>query len=87
MPSAQALLRIHYDLKQEQQRAAQSLGGEVDIPCTHFVETAPSLLQEMPWILHMDYKVGVAGGVAYMYHLVSHFLPLGHGPQPGLQAG
>lgn len=54
----QALLRIHYDLKQQQQaQAAEVQGGEMDIPCTHFVETAPSLLQEMPWVLHMDYKV------------------------------
>ena len=54
----QILLRIHYDLKQQQQVQVQSsAGAELDIPCTHFVETAPSLLQEMPWVLHMDYKV------------------------------
>ena len=60
----QALLRIHYDLKQEQQAHAQTLGGDFEIPCTHFVETAPSLLQEMPWVLHMDYKVRSSAGAS-----------------------
>ena len=47
----QTLLRIHYDLKQQQ------LQGEVDVPCTHFLETGSSLLHEMPWVLHKDYQV------------------------------
>ncbi len=47
----QTLLRMHYDLKQQQ------LQGEIEVPCTHFVETGPSLLHEMPWVLHKDYHV------------------------------
>lgn len=46
-----ALLRLHFDLKQHNHRE------DVEVPCVHFIETAPSLLQEMPWILHRDYKV------------------------------
>ena len=45
-------MRIHFDLKQ-----AMGSSDEMDSPCVHFVETGPSLLQEMPWLLRMDYKV------------------------------
>jgi len=48
----QTLLRIHYDLKQQQ------LQGEIDVPCTHFLETGSSLLHEMPWVMQKDYQVG-----------------------------
>ena len=46
-------MRIHFDLKQS------GSSDETDAPCVHFIETGPSLLQEMPWLLRMDYKVCV----------------------------
>lgn len=30
---------------------------EMEVPCVHFVETSASLLQEMPSLIHRDYKV------------------------------
>lgn len=46
----QNLVQVHYDT----QRTGQ------DMPSTiHFVETAPSILHEMPWILSKNSKVGV----------------------------
>ena len=33
----------------------------------HFVETAPSVLREMPWIRLKDSKVGMAVGMALIY--------------------
>ena len=47
---SQALLRLHFDLKQQ-------MSEEIEMPCVHFIETAPSMLQEMPWLLHNDYEV------------------------------
>ena len=46
----QTLIRLHFDLKRQH-------SDDVEAPCVHFVETGPSLLQDMPWILHRDYKV------------------------------
>ena len=47
----QALIRIHFELRKEQSTV------EMEIPCVHFVETSASLLQEMPSLIHRDYKV------------------------------
>ena len=46
----QALLELLSDLKQQE-------SDETETPCVHFIETGPSLLHEIPYILHRNYKV------------------------------
>lgn len=70
-------MRIYYDLKHQQQVVAQTHNDDLEVPCTHFIETAPSLLQEMPWVLHMDYKVQWTGriflwGLAESHHYIAY---------------
>jgi hypothetical protein len=57
----QALIRIHFELRKEQ------ITVEMEVPCVHFVETSVSLLQEMPSLIHRDYKVHVC---MYMYIII-----------------
>ena len=47
----QALIKIHFELRKQQ------ITVEMEVPCVHFVETAASLLQEMPSLIHRDYNV------------------------------
>ena len=61
----QTLLRVHFELKQNHSSAD-------GIACVHLLETAPSLLQEMPWLLHRDYTVShfVLNLCTYCIHIV-----------------
>lgn len=55
----QALIRIHFELRKEQ------ITVEMEVPCVHFVETSASLLQEMPSLIHRDYKVMLTCCIKY----------------------
>lgn len=48
--SQQVLLQFLSDWKQQH-------AEDFEIPCVHFIETEPSMLHEMPYVLHRDYKV------------------------------
>ena len=64
----QALIRIHFELKKDQ------ITIEMEVPCVHFVETSASLLQEMPSLIHRDYKVCQCVYIStYMYMPYYHF--------------
>ena len=41
---------------QERELAVSSV-----IPCLHFVETAPSVLRKMPWVVLIEHAVGKRG--------------------------
>ena len=48
--SQQVLLQLLSDWKQQH-------AEDLEVPCVHFIETEPSMLHEMPYVLHRDYKV------------------------------
>ena len=56
----ESLVQVHLVMQGiRQQEVAR---GQVTSSTLHFVETAPSMLREMPWIQYKDAKVGVVCG-------------------------
>lgn len=45
------MVQFHLEAKQQ--------SAQRDISMIHFVEAAPSMLQEMPWIQHKESKVSI----------------------------
>ena len=50
---------LQADLQAENQKRTQPLShhNHTVVPSIHFVETAPSMLRELPWILLREHKV------------------------------
>lgn len=41
------------------------------LPTVHFVETAPSVLREVPWITYREYKVS---NTSLLGHVINHVI-------------
>lgn len=51
-------MQVHLSMQQQVRGGVESGGAVSHAPCIHFIETAPSVLREMPWITLSEHKVG-----------------------------
>ena len=54
----QYLMQLHLVI-QQRVRQEREAGMSSKAPCLHFVETAPSVLREMPWVILREHTVSV----------------------------
>ena len=52
-PSLQYLMQLHLVIQKREVEISSKA------PCLHLVETAPSILRKMPWVVLREYMVGI----------------------------